>query len=123
MRLSIGARTGTSVAAIVIATLPVAATPTTAGDVGLGVILGEPTGVSLKAWTGDRTAIDVAAAWSFTENASFQLHGDYLVHGSKWIKDESESVDVPYYFGIGARIRVRAATRATLCSGCGFPSA
>ena len=30
--------------------------------VGLGVIVGEPTGVSAKFWTGGNTAFDVAAA-------------------------------------------------------------
>jgi hypothetical protein len=45
--------------------------------IGLGVILGEPTGVSFKAWIDNRTAIDAAAAWSFSENDSFQFHTDY----------------------------------------------
>ena len=34
-------------------------------DFGVGAILGEPTGVSLKKWLGARTAIDGALAWSF----------------------------------------------------------
>ena len=33
--------------------------------IGLGIILGEPTGVSLKSWVGRREALDVAVAWSF----------------------------------------------------------
>lgn len=105
MRFWLHVRTSTPIAAIFVAGL--VANPAAAGDFGLGVILGEPTGVSIKNWTSDRTAIDAAAAWSFTENASFQLHADYLMHGSKWIKDESASVKVPYYFGIGARIKVK----------------
>jgi hypothetical protein len=32
---------------------------------GLGIIIGEPTGISAKQWTGSRTAIDGAVAWSF----------------------------------------------------------
>jgi hypothetical protein len=34
-------------------------------DFGLGFMLGEPTGISFKKWTGSKTAIDGAVAWSF----------------------------------------------------------
>ncbi len=49
-------------------------------DFGVGAILGEPTGVSLKKWLGARTAIDGALAWSFANESGFHLHADYLVH-------------------------------------------
>ena len=32
---------------------------------GLGVLLGEPTGVNFKVWTGYKTAVVGTAAWSF----------------------------------------------------------
>ena len=32
------------------------------GNFGLGVIVGEPTGISAKAWTGNTKALDFAAA-------------------------------------------------------------
>lgn len=32
---------------------------------GLGIIVGEPTGVSLKTWTGGRTALDLAPSTDF----------------------------------------------------------
>jgi len=47
---------------------------------GLGVILGEPTGISWKAWTGSRSAIDGAVAWSFEKEAAVHLHADLLWH-------------------------------------------
>lgn len=32
---------------------------------GMGIILGEPTGLSAKAWTSNDNAFDFALAWSF----------------------------------------------------------
>ncbi|MCK4431244.1 MAG: hypothetical protein KAW19_08060, partial [Candidatus Aminicenantes bacterium] len=40
---------------------------------GLGIILGEPTGISFKNWIGSRTAIDGGVAWSFGNNDSLHL--------------------------------------------------
>lgn len=48
------------------------------GDTGLGVILGEPTGFSLKHWTDANHALDGGLAYSFGN--SFQIFGDYLWH-------------------------------------------
>lgn len=70
---------------------------------GLGVILGEPTGLSLKYWLDKEHAIDGAAAWSFSENDSFQLHGDYLIHNYEWL----EADEMPCYYGLGARIKFK----------------
>ena len=47
---------------------------------GLGIILGEPTGISFKSWLSTTTAFDMAAAWSFVDEDALHLHGDYLVH-------------------------------------------
>lgn len=88
-----------------------AARPAAAQDrgVGLGLILGEPTGVSLKSWTGRRTAIDVAAAWSFDRDGSMHLHADYLIHDFNLIKTRSGRL--PVYYGIGGRLRLEDKTR------------
>ena len=48
--------------------------------IGLGVIAGEPTGLSAKFWLNKTGAIDAAAAWSVTGSNKFQLHADYLYH-------------------------------------------
>jgi hypothetical protein len=72
--------------------------------VGLGVIVGEPTGFSLKKWLNDRDAIDAAAAWSFSENDSFQLHADYLRHKHELLKAPTLPGELLVYFGAGARI-------------------
>ncbi|WP_069132374.1 hypothetical protein [Rhodohalobacter halophilus] len=65
----------------------------------LGVILGEPTGISFKSWQSDNTAIDAALAWSFGESGSVHLHADYLRH--KWLDVETGSL--AFYYGLGAR--------------------
>ncbi|KPK98018.1 MAG: hypothetical protein AMJ90_10080, partial [candidate division Zixibacteria bacterium SM23_73_2] len=47
---------------------------------GLGVIVGEPTGICGKLWTSGRTAVDGAVAWSFEGESSVHLHADFLYH-------------------------------------------
>ena len=76
---------------------------------GLGVIVGEPTGLSLKKWLNDQDAIDVAAAWSFSENDSFQLHADYLRHNYDLLQAPTLAGQLPVYFGVGARIKFKDA--------------
>ena len=78
------------------------ATGAPAGDVGLGVMVGEPTGLSLKVWSGSRTAFDAAAGWSLNENDWIYLHGDYLWHRYDLQLDAPGAL--PFYFGIGARV-------------------
>lgn len=73
------------------------------GKFGLGVIIGEPTGPCFKYWTGPKTAIDGAAAWSLANNAGLHLHADYLWHKFDLIPVEKGSL--PFYFGLGGRIR------------------
>lgn len=68
----------------------------------LGVILGEPTGISLKAWQSDNTAFDAGIAWSFGDNGSLHLHGDYLFHN--W--QDVESGSLALYYGLGARVQL-----------------
>jgi hypothetical protein len=72
---------------------------------GIGVIVGEPTGLSAKKWVTDTTAIDAAAAWSFADFNSFQIHADYLWHNFDLIKTEDLPGRLPVYFGVGGRIK------------------
>lgn len=69
------------------------------GNTELGVILGEPTGLSLKLWQSDRSAYDAAVAWSFGDNESVHVHADYLRHN--WLDVDNGSLAL--YYGIGAR--------------------
>ncbi|MBN1461709.1 MAG: hypothetical protein JXA57_19435 [Armatimonadetes bacterium] len=65
---------------------------------------GEPTGLSLKIWSGSRTAFDVAAGWSLIESDWIYAHGDYLWHRYDLHLDTPGAL--PFYFGIGARVLV-----------------
>lgn len=75
--------------------------------IGLGVIVGEPTGLSAKYWLGAEHAIDAAAAWSFSENDSFQFHMDYLIHKFGILKIDPATGRLPLYFGVGARAKLK----------------
>lgn len=69
------------------------------GSTELGVILGEPTGISAKLWQSGSTAIDAAAAWSFGKEESLHLHASYLKHNAL----EAEAGNLYLYYGLGAR--------------------
>ena len=70
---------------------------------GLGLIVGEPTGISFKYWTGSTTAFDAALAWSFVDEGAFHIHGDYIFHNMRLISIPEGLL--PFYYGIGARIK------------------
>ena len=69
---------------------------------GLGIILGEPTGVSGKLWTSKENAFDFAAAWSFQGNGHLLLQADYVWHIFRLIPVESGRL--PFYVGVGGRV-------------------
>lgn len=73
------------------------------GDLGLGVMVGEPTGISLKSWNNDRSAFALGAAWSFGRYDAIHLHGDYLLHN--WFSDVDDGA-LAFYYGIGARFLI-----------------
>ena len=72
------------------------------GDFGIGVIFGEPTGLSAKMWTTKSTGFDLGLAWSFSGNGNFHIHGDYLFHNFGVFGVSKGSL--PLYIGIGGRI-------------------
>lgn len=74
---------------------------------GAGIIVGEPTGLTFKNWLSQGSALQGAVAWSTSNDANLHLHLDYIVHRFGLI-DVSEGA-LPFYFGIGARVRFRDA--------------
>jgi hypothetical protein len=74
------------------------------GNFGLGVIVGEPTGVSLKIWTAENRAFDGGLAWSLGHDYTFHFHADYLFHEFSLITVEKGRL--PLYYGIGGRIKI-----------------
>lgn len=69
-------------------------------DTELGVILGEPTGLSLKLWQSSNSAFDAALAWSFSGNESVHVHANYLRHN--WLDVDSGSLAL--FYGVGGRV-------------------
>jgi hypothetical protein len=80
---------------------------------GLGVILGEPTGVSFKQWLTGSTAFDIGLAWSFNTSDAFHLHADYLIHAFDWIQSsDAFASQLNVYYGIGGRAKFEDDTKA-----------
>ena len=71
------------------------------GGFELGVILGEPSGISAKMWFDRDTALDGALSWSLGSNDKLHIHADFLWHDYGLI--HSTAV-LPVYYGIGGRI-------------------
>ncbi|HEX2959732.1 MAG TPA: hypothetical protein VHO70_23045 [Chitinispirillaceae bacterium] len=71
----------------------------------IGVVLGEPVGVSAKFWHGTITATDITAAWSFTENGLFEFHIDFLLHLLN-LRIIGAGGNSPVYIGAGPAVRI-----------------
>lgn len=70
------------------------------GKYGLGIIVGEPTGISGKMKLTPTTAFDGAIGWSFNKYGAIHLHADYLYNAVKL------GPEFPLYIGIGGRIKL-----------------
>lgn len=71
-------------------------------NIGIGLMAGEPTGVSVKYWNSNRTAFNIGAAWSLSgrsESEALHFHTDFLWHS--WFTDTE---NLAFYYGIGGRI-------------------
>lgn len=79
------------------------------GGRGVGVIVGEPTGLSFKKWIDNVRALDAGIAWSLSKNESLHLHVDYLFHRFDRISNIEVKGKLPLYFGIGVRVQLNDA--------------
>lgn len=71
------------------------------GVFGLGLILGEPTGISGKLYLGDDTAVAGAIGTAFV-SGGIHVHADFLWH--PWVLEDREGFVMPAYLGGGARV-------------------
>ena len=71
-----------------------------AGDVGAGVILGNPTGATGKVWIDGSQAVDMGVGFS----TDLAVYGDYLWHSWKVLPQPAEG-KLPVYIGLGAQVR------------------
>jgi hypothetical protein len=83
---------------------------------GIGIIIGEPTGISAKLWMTGTSALDLGAAWSFLTEESegienqgdsslrLAFHLDYLFHFLDLF--EIPGGNIAAYIGGGGRIKI-----------------
>lgn len=70
---------------------------------GLGLMLGEPTGLSGKLWTGGDRALAFGLAWGLGGGGYLHAHADYLFHNSSLFNVNSGKLMLHY--GPGIRLR------------------
>lgn len=67
----------------------------------LGIIIGEPTGVSGKLWTSSVNAFDAGLAYSFRRKGYVHMHVDYVWHFPNVVQSPERFVP---FAGIGGRL-------------------
>jgi hypothetical protein len=82
------------------------------GDLGLGVVFGEPTGITGKMWLNGRSAVDAGLSYSF--KSYFQVYADHLWHFPWTLKGRDTNVPLLPYVGIGAGVYFGNDVRATV---------
>lgn len=70
------------------------------GTFGIGLCVGEPTGVAAKLYLEDDRAIQGAFGFTFA-NSGLQVHADYVLH--PYILQDKDSFTMPVYVGPGVR--------------------
>ncbi len=70
---------------------------------GLGIMIGDPTGLSGKVWTGGDRAFDFGLAWGPWHSGYLHMHADMLFHNMGLIPVSSGRL--PLYYGPGLRMR------------------
>jgi hypothetical protein len=95
-----------AVLTVLLGTLTVVAAPRSAraegGNFGLGLIIGSPTGLSLKYYLSKGHAFDAAVGLTTIGADGLHVHADYLWH--PFILASEGSFDLAFYVGIGGRL-------------------
>lgn len=74
------------------------------GDLGVGAMLGQPTGVSAKKILPNGQSWDGGLGWSLGGNTTFQIHSDYLFNRQDALYwNDKDPLDV--YGGAGLRMK------------------
>ncbi len=89
-------------AAVLASVLAPAAASAAGGNFGAGLILGEPSGLSLKYFFNQQNAVDVGLSFSFNHDALY-VHADYLWHFNNLGSGAHKFLP---YVGIGGRVGV-----------------
>ncbi len=76
------------------------------GGTGVGIILGEPTGLCFKSWLSGTTAVEGGAAWSLGDNEGVYLFADYVLHSLNIVDDPSADLyGLMFTYGFGGKVR------------------
>ncbi len=75
------------------------------GELGVGIILDEPTGITVHRWLDGDTSIDAAFAWSTSGRDTFHFHADYLLHRHDLVRIPELSGRFSAYYGVGGKIK------------------
>lgn len=68
---------------------------------GVGVIVIEPTGVSVKGWLDNKSSVNLAVGWP---KDATHIHADYAFHNFSAVRvDEG---DLALYMGVGGRLKM-----------------
>lgn len=84
---------------------------------GLGVMVGEPSGISAKLWTSNDNALAFGLGWStyhprYDDSGSrIHFHMDYLWHSFDAIRSEEQFA---FHYGIGGRFKDRGGDNGSL---------
>lgn len=70
---------------------------------GVGVSLGNPTGLNGKYWLSGDRAVDAGLALSFGKHSNASIHSDYLLHNEAAFYF-NDTVPLDLYYGIGGRM-------------------
>ena len=71
--------------------------------IGLGLMGGNPSGLSLKAWTGSNVALDAGLGYTLWYGQALSFHGDVLWHTNSLLQSSDDGF-LPLYIGVGARV-------------------
>ena len=71
------------------------------GVLGVGLIIGEPLGLSAKLYLSDDTAVDMAIGGAVL-GGGIHVHADFLWH--PWVLENRDNFVLPAYVGAGLRV-------------------
>lgn len=79
---------------------------------GLGVMVGQPTGISAKYWLSNINALDFSLAYSIGGTVTgLSIHADYVYHLYNVIDSEYM---IPVYYGFGIRYRTGVGAKSSI---------
>jgi hypothetical protein len=101
----------TIVTALAIAAICISVAAAQPQGLGLGLMGGNPSGLSLKVWTGPHVALDAGLGYSLWYGQALSFHGDVLWHTNSLLQSSADGY-LPLYIGIGARVAMADASHS-----------